>query len=57
MAEHPRMDPVQALIMMNMINRTADRIGHSLDRQPVPVQYPTHCHSYAFGNGIDTTCY
>jgi hypothetical protein len=55
--QQPGINPVQAMIMMNMINRTADRIGHSLDRQTVPVQYPTHCHSYAFGNGIDTTCY
>jgi hypothetical protein len=55
--ENPPMNPVQALLMMNMINRTADRIGHAWDRPQVPVHSPINCHSYASGNGIDTTCY
>ncbi|HVW64235.1 MAG TPA: hypothetical protein VHB01_04410 [Nitrosospira sp.] len=51
------MNPMQTLIMMNAINQTANRIGHSLDTPQFSVNSPVNCQSYASGNGVNTTCY
>lgn len=51
------MNPAAAMIMMNMINNGANRIVNSVQPQYHQPPMPINCNSYAFGNGVQTTCY
>jgi hypothetical protein len=49
------MSPVQAMIMMNMINSTSSNLRHSMD---YPARSTTNCNSYTdFSGVVRTTCY